>query len=63
MTQEKVSIAWECQHCGKRAMWRFGNGLIARESTWLLCESNKCRKMSFGTLVQIGRNAYALSWK
>jgi hypothetical protein len=60
----KVSVAWECKHCGKQHLWLWdlydAKSFIRCDMT---CEGKRsCGKYTNGTLHRIGRAAFALVW-
>jgi len=59
---DTVSVAWECAHCGKRELFRFGAECVDRPPLVWKCGRAWCGNWTRADLRQIGRDAYAACW-
>ena len=57
----RISVAWECRHCGHRHLWRWHESDCFPTDIHMHCR--KCRRETGGTLRWIGRLAMALVWR
>jgi len=60
MKEPKVSVAWECIHCGHRHLWKWAREDAEIEGP-LYMGCGRCLDTK-GDLVRIGKDAYALRW-
>jgi hypothetical protein len=61
--EPKVTVAWECYHCGKRHLWQWDIwDVLMEEGINMVCEGKRgCFNETKGRIVQIGETAYALT--
>ena len=57
--QPRESVAWECQHCGKRHLWSWPEGDAHEADCRLWCEL--CLGFTEGKLFRIGVRAWAVA--
>ena len=58
----RVTLAWECPHCGERHLWKWRPYDVTTVGSYLMrCEF--CKSKTDMPIVQIGQSSWAGVWK